>query len=199
MSDTALSPVDVHKQAWTVVSRDIFSWFLFFGVFFFAFLFTCGVGTVLIVNVLREARAAVEEERGPRIGGLFQMDRIGADCVAVLLYIVPFWLGGASGGLLSAAIGIALVLFFPLVVEGRHDPIDCAKLSLRHVMKYPGEHILFFFVSWILGSVGSMFIITIPIVFAMREVAQWLWYKRFRDELIGMAEADGLRRIDIRE
>ncbi len=190
-----MDPLELYKRAWTVVSRDLVAWFAIVLAWFCSF-FLCGLGVIFTVNLTREARAAVEEGRGPSLGGLFSTANLGADLLTLLILYLPSWLIGAgSGGLLSIVITLALQLVVPLVAEGRYEPMDAAKLSAKHVMAHWQHHLLFLVAAFVVFLLGTSFVVTLPVAVAVNAVAQWLLLADRKGEVDVMAQEAGIRQL----
>jgi hypothetical protein len=190
-----MEPLELYKRAWSVVSRDLVSWFVL-AFAWFCSLLLCGLGVIFTVNLTREARAAVEEGRGPSLGGLFSTANLGTDILALLIFILPFWvLGASTGGLVSLLVGLAFQLLFPIVADGRYAPIDAAKLSVKHAMAHWQHHLIFLAIGYAVGVVGGIFFVTIPAAVALREVAQWLLLADRKGEIDALAQEAGIRQL----
>lgn len=190
-----MEPLELYKRAWSVVSRDLVSWFVL-AFAWFCSLLLCGLGVIFTVNLTREARAAVEEGRGPSLGGLFSTANLSTDILALLIFILPFWvLGASTGGLVSLAVGLAFQLLFPIVADGRYAPLDAAKLSAKHAMAHWQHHLIFLAIGYAVGVVGGIFFFTIPVALAVREVAQWLLLADRKGEVDAMAQEAGIRQL----
>jgi uncharacterized membrane protein len=82
-----------------------------------------------------------------------------------------------------------------LAADDRYDPMDNAKLAVKHAMNHPTEHLVFLVVSWAGGFVAiSTFFFLFPLVIPAISIAQWRWYAAVRGELDALAEQAGMRR-----
>ncbi len=191
-----MNATDYYSKAWGELSKNLVSWVIFYLVFMVVAGFTCGLGIVLMPNVMREVRDCVATGRGPEIGALFKFDRISNDAVNAILFYAAIFVGSwvIIGSLVAA---VLLQLLFPLAADDRYAPMDNAKLSVKHVLAHLGDHIVFFLIGAAIVTISSL-LCYVPVLVAapLVGIAQWLWYQDLRAELDQIASAEGVRMIN---
>ncbi len=187
---------EYYKRGWAEVQQELAGWLVFYGVFIAITMFTCGLGGLLMPNVMREIRDTHREQRAPDIGRLFVMDHLVDDIVNWLIYFGAISIGGAAGGIGGTLAAVALQFQMPLAAEGRYQPIDNAKLSLKHVGQHVGDHVMFMVIASVLGIV-SVFFCLLPLIIIGPVIgkAHWLWYEDARAELDGFAADMGIKQL----
>lgn len=187
---------DYFKRGWAEVQEHLVGWIVLYAVFVAVALGTCGLGGILMPNVLREIRAVHEERRPPALGALFRMDRASDDIVNYLVYFGAMTLGGAAGGIGGSVAAVLLQFQMPLAAEDRYAPLDNARISLKHVVEHLGDHVLFMLISTALGMLAVFTcLLALPIVGPVLGYAHWLWYLDCRDELDRIAEQAGVKAL----
>ena len=179
------------------VQKNLVGWIVFYIVFIGVTILTCGLGGLLMPNAMREIRDCYRDDRGPEIGALFRMDRITNDLINYLVYFGAMTLGGAAGGIGGTVAMVLLQFQMPLAAEDRYQPLDNAKLSLKHVSAHAGDHVVFVIISTGLGMLSAAFcLLPLPVVAPVIAMAHWLWYEDVREEIDGIAVDAGVKAIE---
>ena len=186
--------VSLYKRAWAELSDDLPSWVVLYLVFMMVSLFTGGLGVVLMPNLHRELRDARAEKRGPEVARLFQLDHIGDDAVAGIVYLAALTLGSLAAGIGTSIAALALAFLMPLAADRRYEPIDSAKLSAQHVLGHLVPHAMLLSASMVLAMVGIFtcglgFLVAGPLM----GMAVQLYYEDSRQEIDDLAASMGLR------
>lgn len=191
-----MNVLDYFKRGWAEVQENLVGWIVLYTVFVAIALATCGLGGLLMPNVMREIRDVHEQRRPPELGALFRMDRISNDIINYLVYFGAMTLGGAAGGIGGTIAAVALQFQMPLAAEDRYQPLDNAKLSVKHVMEHLGDHVVFMLASTALGMLAALTcLLALPLVGPVIGMAHWLWYLDNREELDRIASQSGIRLI----
>ena len=147
---------EVYQGAWDEFMKRPVPWMLFNAVFVVVGTLIPVIGALaLLPNVIRETAAAVEADRAPDIGKLFDTASLAEDLGGMLLYF------GAQGlGLLMCLVGwpIAWVLFWltPEIRAARMvGAVDAMKLSASFVMSNLGAILAMIVINSVLLSLGS--------------------------------------------
>ncbi|MFT5682215.1 MAG: hypothetical protein ACI8RZ_003133 [Myxococcota bacterium] len=184
----------VYQRAWDQLIARPVPWILFNAVFLAVGTFIPLIGALaLMPNLIRETTAAIEEDRDPDLGALFDTRSLSEDLGGMLLY------GGAQlVGLLMCLIGwpIAWVLFW-LTPEIRADrmvgAVDAMKLSAAFVISHLGEVLAMILINSLLislgsGAMGLGVLLATPII-----TLSWSTYLiATRPELNALAQSRGL-------
>lgn len=191
-----MSITEYYSKAWTVIQKNLVAWIVLYVAFTAVSIVTCGLGLLLMPNVLREVRDSLAEDRGPTLGSLFRMDRLANDAVNLIILWGAVTVGSMVAGIGAAIAGVLLQFVTQLAADDRYAPFDNAKISFKHAMAHPGDHIMFFLLTnviiWVSAALcGLPLLVTLPVI----GVAQWMWYQDQRAELDGIASQEGIRLI----
>ena len=171
--------MDHFSSAWAVVKENLSAWIIFGLVYSLAVSITGGLAALLITpNVFRATRNALQQNRGPEIGELFNFDHVGDDIMAMLLYGVAIGIGSVACGVGALA---AAVLFFwvpMLAADGHFGAMESMKASMAHAKGAIGPIVIFTLIAYALNSVASLLcflpiLVTLPISI----VAMWQYYQ----------------------
>ena len=178
-------------------TKDLGGWFVF-GLVFIAVAAVLGSvipvvgGLILLPLAMRETIAAVEAERAPEVGRMFQLDRIGNDGLPAVLKVAAQTVGALFCGV-GWFVAWAGFFFAPeLAAEGRVTAMDAMRLSWRHVganlgstLAVAGLGLLMMFVG---ASIAVGVLLTVPLTLILY-ACHWL---EVRDEVYAQAEASGI-------
>ena len=183
-------------EAWGIIRRNPTPWVLYFGAWVGISLATLGLGLLLAVNALRGLLAALREDRPPELGALFRMDHIQRDLVALLVYYVPIFAGGAVGGVGAYLAGVVLAFVPWLAAEDRYEPLDLWKVSLKAIQEDWQEVVVSGLVASVIVGVsiclcGVPLLVTLPLC----AVEAALVYESRRERLLAIADAEGVKRL----
>lgn len=196
-SPAPVSVPDYYKRAWEIVRQDLGAWIVFYGVFVGIALVTCGLGSILMPNALREVRDGVAEDRPPQVGRLFDMANITNDFINYAVWMGAITIGSAAGGIGGTIAAVILQFQMPLAADDRYAPLDNAKLSFKHVGQHAADHVIFMLISGALGMFAVFLcLLPLPLVAPVINVAHWLWYQDARDEIDDLARKAGIRATD---
>ncbi len=188
----------VYQRAWDQLIARPVPWILLNAVFLVVGTIIPLIGGLaLMPNLIRESAAAIEADRDPDIGALFDTGSLAEDLGGMLLY------GGAQlVGLLMCLVGwpVAWVLFW-LTPESRAarmvGAMDAMKLSAAFVTGHIGEILAMILINAVLLSLGSaamglgIFLVA-PII-----TLSWTTYMlRTREALAELATSRGLPLLD---
>ncbi|MCB9779591.1 MAG: hypothetical protein H6742_13590 [Alphaproteobacteria bacterium] len=188
------SVTEYYSRAWTIVREDLVSWVLFYAVFTGVALVTCGLGSILMPNALREVRDALAADRPPAIGALFDMQHLTDDLINYVIWMGAITVGSAAGGIGGSIAAVLLQFQMPLAADDAYAPMDNAKLSFKHVAKHPSDHVIFMLLSGALGMLAvSLCLLPLPFLAPIINVAHWLWYVDSRAELDELAREAGIK------
>jgi hypothetical protein len=189
-----------YTDAFHALRRDPVPWVLVSTVWLVVTLLTCGMASLLFPAFTREVGAALNEQRGPRIGAAFDTSNASQDLVNGGIWLGAMSIGSTLGGVGGVIASAVLQLLPSLAADDRYAPMDNAKLAVKHAMKHPTEHLVFLVVSWAGGFVAiSTFFFLFPIVIPLISIAHWRWYETVRDEIDEMAEQAGIPRRPVLE
>lgn len=187
--------VTYYKDAFDALRRDPVPWVLVSTVWLAVTLLTCGMASLLFPAFTREVGAALAERRGPRIGPAFDTSNASQDLINGGIWLGALSIGSAIGGVGGVIASAVLQLLPSLAADDRYEPMDNARLAVKHAMKHPTEHLVFLVVSWAGGFVAiSTFFFLFPIVIPLISIAHWRWYETVRDEIDEMAQQAGIQR-----
>lgn len=188
---------DHYSRAWVELQKNPMAWVVFYAVFSGVAVMTCGLGFLLMPNVLREVRDSLAGDRAPELGAMFRTDRLGNDVFNMGILWVAISAGSLIAGIGGTVAAFALQMLSPLAADDRYAPLDNAKISLQHVLAHAGDHFVFFLIAGALVSASSMLCL-LPLLVAMPliGVAHWLWYQQVRGELDDIAAKEGIRLIE---
>lgn len=187
--------LDHYRDAFGTLMRDPVAWVLVSTVWFVVTLLTCGMATLLFPAFTREVGAALAEERGPRIGAAFDTTHAGDDVVNGGIWLGAISIGSAVGGVGGVLATLVLQLQPSLAAERRYEPMDNAKLAVKHAMAHASEHIIFLVASWAGGFAAiSTFFFLFPVVIPLISIAHWRWYEAVRHEIDEIADREGIQR-----
>lgn len=186
--------MDLFRRAWAELRPHLLGWFLFYTAFTLLALGTCGLAGLLLPNSLRELRDARREARGPRISRLFDLSHLQNDLLNYLVFYGAVLVGGAAAGFGSSLAALALQQQMPLAAEDRYAPLDNARLSFKHVLAHPAQHLGYLLISTalVLGSMALCFL-PLPLVAPVIGMAHWMLYEEAAGELDEMARQAGIR------
>ncbi len=184
----------VYQRAWDQLMARPVPWILFNAVFLVVGTFIPIIGGLaLLPNLIRETTAAVEGDRDPDIGALFDTSSLSEDLGGMLLYA-----GAQLVGLMMCLVGwpIAWVLFW-MTPEIRADRMvsatDAMRLSAAFVTSHLGEILAMILINSVLislgsGAMGMGILLAAPII-----TLSWSHYLiETRTELAALAESRGL-------
>jgi len=146
-------------------------------------------GLALMPNLIRETTAAMEEERAPDIGALFDVSNLGDDLVTMSLYA-----GAQVVGLFMCLVGwpVAWVLFWmaPEISADRMvGPVDAMKLSAAFVLRNPLAIVAMIVTNLVILSFGSaLFGLGIFLAMPIVTLSWSAWLIERRPELRALAE-----------
>lgn len=193
-----MTPMDIYKRAWEEVQPHLLGWIVFYTVFTAITFATCGLGGLLMPNVMRELRDTRLEGRGPSIGRLFDMQRAANDLVNYLIWYGAIIVGSAAGGIGGTIAAVALQFQMALAADDRYAPMDNAKLSMKHVGAHLGDHVIFMVISSAMAMFAVMLcLLPLPLVGPIMGMATWLWYEQSREELERMAAEGGIKQLSV--
>lgn len=184
-----------YRDAFGAVRRDPVPWVLVSTVWFAVTLLTCGMASLLFPAFTREVGAALAEGRGPRLGPAFDTSNAGQDLVNGAIWLGAMSIGSTVGGVGGVIASAVLQLLPSLAADDRYEPMDNARLAVKHALKHPTEHLVFLVVSWAGGFAAiSTFFFLFPIVIPIITIAHWRWYESVRHELDELAVQAGIPR-----
>lgn len=189
-----------YSDAFHVFRRDPIPWMFVSTVWLVVTLLTCGMASLLFPAFIREVGAALEEQRGPRIGAAFDTSNSGQDLVNGGIWLAAMSIGSTLGGVGGVIASAVLQLLPNLGADDRYAPMDNANLAVKHAMKHPAEHLTFLAASWAGGFLAvSTFFLLFPVVIPLTSIAHWRWYEAVRDELDELAAQAGIQRRPVLE
>jgi hypothetical protein len=193
-----MTPMDTYKAAWQEIQPHLFSWVIFYLVFMTVSLGTCGLGGILMPNVMRELRDTRREGRGPSIGRLFEMRHIANDLINYLVWYGAIMVGSAAGGIGGTVAAVALQFQMALAADDRYAPLDNARISMKHVGAHLGDHVVFMVISTAMVMAALMLcMLPLPLIGPIMGMATWLWYEQSQQELQQMATEAGLKQLSV--
>ena len=187
--------MDHYKESWELIKGDLVPWIVLLFVFSLINSFTGGFGVFLLPNLFRATRNALNEQRAPEIGELFEFGEISDDIVTIVLQYIANMVG-----VMLCIVGVfaTMTLFFwapMLAAEGELAPMDAMKASFAHAKANFGEIFIFLLMGSLINMAGLMvccvgIFITIPVTF----VAGWRFFESQKEAIMAAADAEGLAR-----
>lgn len=187
--------MDHLQRGWEIVRADILAWVLLFAVFSAAVTLTGGLGMLLLPNLMRVVRDAIDQGRTPDPGGLLKFDDVSDEIVVMLLKLVADGVGSLLCGV-GALVTQVLFFWAPLIaVERRYGAVEAMKASLAHASGAIGSIVWFSLLLFGFNVLGLLtccvgLYLTAPISM----VATWLYWIDHREAVYAAADAKGVPR-----
>ncbi|MCB9745408.1 MAG: hypothetical protein H6740_22710 [Alphaproteobacteria bacterium] len=186
-----------YSAAWADIKDNVGGWVVYALVFLVINSFTGGLGAILLMpNMFRGIKKALDGGVAPDMGDLFNFDKIGDDAVAMLIYFVAIMVGSIACGI-GAIVAAILFAWIPMIAaEGRFAAADSWKVSLAHAKGAAVDIFVFQLIGGIMVSVASMLCV-LPVFVALPVLlaAQWKFYEANRDEIYKLASQEGVAQI----
>lgn len=183
------------SQAWDDLIPNLVAWVVVMIALLVVTVLTCGMGIILLPNLLRVAKHSLEHGEAPRVADLFDL----SDFVEHLLLLLLSVFAGivASfvplvGTLVAATL---LVWAAPLVVDGHYGTIEATQLSIRAVTQNIVPVAIFQLIVMVITMVSSLFcLMPLLLTAPLCVLATWHYYMVERDGLLALGDEAGLRR-----
>lgn len=181
--------------AWNDVMSNLVGWLVLALVYAVVVVLTCGLGLLLVPNLMRATRNAIERGSGPDLMDLFDLSDVVSLLLLALLSIGVSIVGQVLPIVGPLLAGIFLLWTTPLVVDGHYDVLTAAQVSVRAVSQRFAAPAIFTLVTTLMVFVSSWFclvplLVTVPVAL----VATWRYYQAETAELLAVGDAAGLRR-----
>jgi uncharacterized membrane protein len=185
--------MEYFSKGWDITKDNFLAWVILFVVYTAIVPFTLGFGAILSINLWRATKTAIEGNKAPVVGDLFQFDRIVDDIILLVLLLISMCVG-----FLFCCVGylVAAILFFwaPLLLaDGKLSPMNAMKASLGHAKGEMVAVLIFLVLVSVTSTLGAIacgvgIYLALPVIYA----AQWSFFMDHRDEIYQLAEASGL-------
>ena len=183
--------LETYKRAWRLFMRHPLAWILTAAVPLLLGMATCCLGLVLCVNLMREAAAAIDEERAPTLNTLFSFDNIAEDALTLIIVGGTGLILSSFGGIGGLFAGIPMIWMLCLAVDGRYPPLEAAQISVFHGLSDLGRVVPFGLFTALLGYAPLCLFLPVFIVVPVAAIAHWLLYTELRDDIEAIAEQRG--------
>lgn len=178
-----------YKQALDIFQKDPVPWVLLYGAQLVISVFTFGLGTLLVPNVMRATRDALDNETAPDLGALFQFDDFLEDAIAAGGLLVVTMVGSSIVGPLSTLLAMLLSYAPPAVTEKHVGGLDALQLSANYVIKDPVPVILHGLSGMVLNLPGLCCFFPLFVTLPITGIAHWLLYQQVRDGVLQIPAA----------
>jgi uncharacterized membrane protein len=180
------------SAGWNIVKENLVGWIIFSLVWGITASF--GVGILLLPNVYRAVRDAINSNSAPEIGALFNFDNITEDAIGMIIFAVAQFVGSIALGIGALVAGVLFFWIPPLLAENRVAGAESWKASLAHSKGNFVDILVFGLVAGVVNFAGALLcglgtIVTLPVTLA----ASWLFYSQNRDEIAQLSAQEGLQ------